>query len=166
MAALGQSPAAAGAPEIIHSERVNVGNLLGFLAWLGLLILAVGLLDRIARRGHWRPRTVPLAIQHLHRSGPQARDSSPRDADGYPVTAFPIIPRPRPRPTAVPNLLEAGDTFDNSSNRTTEMSQDVVEPSVPAVASISLLGPLTITGSREHGRRSFECLEAPRSQDR
>ena len=80
----------------------------GFLAWLGLMVLALELLDRTARLGTRRPQPPPVMLPHLRPAEPRTRTAL-AGAGGYARVAFPLIPRrttlarpasqSRPRPT-------------------------------------------------------------------
>jgi DNA-binding SARP family transcriptional activator len=124
-------------------------RLLDFVAWLGCLLLAIGLLHRIARRNHQRSAEPPAPIRHLY---PLQRERSRHEAvGGYPARAFPLIPRPRsplPRETAPavePGQAEPQPALENRP----ALPSDRPQPT----ARISLLGPLTITGGSKPGRR-------------
>jgi len=140
-------------PPLPATERFATASgadrLLDFVAWLGCLLLAIGLLYRIARRSHQRSAESPALIRHLY---PIERERSRRGAEGgYSVRAFPLIPRPRsslPRettPAVEPTQPELQQMTDGSPGLRSKRPQ-------PA-ARISVLGPLTITGGSEHGRR-------------
>jgi DNA-binding SARP family transcriptional activator len=123
-------------------------RLLGFVAWLGCLLLTIGLLHRIARRNHQRSAESPASIRHLH---PLQRERTRHEAvGGYPVRAFPLIPRPGSLPRETVPVVEPGQPEPRPAleNRSA-LASDAPRPT----ARISLLGPHTITGGSKHGRR-------------
>jgi DNA-binding SARP family transcriptional activator len=125
-------------------------RLLGFVAWFGCLLLAIGLLYRIARHSQQRGAESAAPIRHLY---PLQREIRSRRtaAGGYPDRAIPLIPRPRSPlphetpPTVEPSQTEPRQTLENNLTPRSDGRQ-------PA-ARISLLGPLTIVGSEKQGRR-------------
>jgi DNA-binding SARP family transcriptional activator len=127
----------------------GVDLLLGFIAWLGCLLIAVGLLYRVARPSHHRREMSPASIRHLH---PQQRERSRRAATGgYRVRAFPLIPQPRSpllRETPCP-VVEPTQPEHQTLDRVSSLPSDDQRRS----ARISLLGPLTITERSKRGRR-------------
>lgn len=121
-------------------------RLFTFLAWLGCLLLAIGLLQRIAARSQRRGDVPAVPIRHLH---PHHRDLFRPERGGYTEHAFPLIPSRRtPRPAEslehAPALADTAGTSEPSPERTDSY------PS--ATAQISVLGPLAIHGGRKHGR--------------
>jgi len=125
-------------------------RVLGFLAWLGCLLIAVGLLYRVARRNQQRGAESPAPIRHLH---PLQRDvrARRRTVGGYPTRAFPLIPRPRsPLMRETPPAI--GPTQPEPDHRF-ESDPGLPSDGPTPAAGISLLGPLTITGGQKHGRR-------------
>ena len=140
-------------PPLPATERFATASgadrVLGFVAWLGCLLLAIGLLYRIARRNHQRSAESPASIRHLY---PLQRERSRHEAvGGYSVRAFPLIPQSKsslPRetvPVVEPDQPEPHPALENRS----ALPSDGPRPT----ARISLLGPLTITGGSKHGRR-------------
>lgn len=121
-------------------------RLLVFIAWLGCLLLATGLLARIVLRNRRRePREAP-AIRHLHR---RRHASRPVAVAGYPARAFPLVLQARsslPRGEELPDReLESHTAAFNSA---TEATRDKSQRQ----ARIEVLGPLTILGTRKRGR--------------
>jgi DNA-binding SARP family transcriptional activator len=140
-------------PPLPATERFATASgadrLLGFVAWLGVLLLAIGLLYRIARRNHKRHATPTAPIRHLH---PLQRERRLRGAvGGYSDRAFPLIPRPRSPLSR--EVVAAVEPSQPEPHQTLESSLALPLDGPQAVARISLLGPLTIVGSRKDGRR-------------
>jgi DNA-binding SARP family transcriptional activator len=127
------------------SSTHRLDDALIFIAWLGGLLLAVGLLYRVATPKRHTSLLFTPPIRHLH-PNPPAR---PIVAAVYPDQAFPLILK---RPQAPP---------EHSLDPQLEPTHDgppapVVDASprgAQAGALISLLGPLTISGGRKHIRR-------------
>ncbi len=121
-------------------------RLLGFLAWLGCLLLGIGLLYRtvVGSRRNGTVRAVP--IRHLHRAHRRREIGG-----GYAARAFPLIPRPRtsPPPESSPEL----ESLKPGTANTLESESEISPAGPPPIARISVLGPLTIAGTRKHGRR-------------
>jgi DNA-binding SARP family transcriptional activator len=130
-------------PAGAHSSARRIDDVLIFIAWLGCLLLAAGLIYRIAtRKRQASPPSTP-AIRHLH---PKRRVRTIAAA-AYPNRAFPLVPRPRLSPpvdSAAPAACSDPEPSDSEDSGTTSPS--------PAT-KIAVLGPLTITGLRKHGRR-------------
>jgi DNA-binding SARP family transcriptional activator len=125
------------------SSARRIDDILIVIAWLGCLLLAAGLLYRIAtgKREPAPPSTSP--IRHLH---PKRRVRTAMAAV-YPNRAFPLVPRPRlssPVDSAAPPACSDPEPSDSEDSGTTSPS--------PAI-KIAVLGPLTIIGLRKHGRR-------------
>jgi len=124
-------------------------RLLGFLAWLGCLLLAIGLLYRTVVRSRRNGTVRAVPIRHLH---PAHREQGRREmGGGYAARAFPLIPRPRTSPPTE-SSRELESMKPGTANRL-EPESEISPPGPPAVARISVLGPLTIAGTRKHGRR-------------
>jgi DNA-binding SARP family transcriptional activator len=122
-------------------------RLLGFVAWLGCLVLAIGLLYRIARHNHQSGAESPASIRHLH---PLQRERSRRRAEhGYPDRAFPLIPR-SPLPHETVSDVEPSQP---EPHQAPESSPGLPWEDPEPAARISLLGPVTIVGGRKRGRR-------------
>jgi DNA-binding SARP family transcriptional activator len=118
-----------------------------FIAWLGCLLLAVGLFCRIATKKRYTPSALfTSSIRNLH---PKPRAKTVAVA-AFPNRAFPLILK-RPissleRPRTEPQLDRAYDA--------SAVSQADVSPQrAETCPTISLLGPLTISGGRKHLRR-------------
>lgn len=138
-------------PPLPPADRLGAAagadRLLIFLAWIGCLLLAIGLLYRLAARARGNSTVLSAPIRHLHRSEPTTRAPT---TSGYPDRPFPLIPRlpalpnervaeaPTPAPTGVPSPVE---------------SDQSKPPDGSQQATISLLGPLTISGGRRRARR-------------
>jgi DNA-binding SARP family transcriptional activator len=125
------------------SSARRIDDILIFIAWLGCLVLAAGLLYRIATRKRQASPPSTSPIRHLH---PKRRVKVVAAAV-YPNRAFPLVPRPRRSPpvdSAAPAACSNPKHSDSEGSGTTSSS--------PAT-KIAVLGPLTITGSRKHGRR-------------
>jgi DNA-binding SARP family transcriptional activator len=120
-------------------------RLLVFIAWLGGLLLAIGLLCRIAVRDRDdTPSQVP-AIRHLHRQRDRRRVVAAR---GYPDRALPLIPRS-------PSLLRQGQLPEHDLRDEVvalESETSAAKKTERHEARIEVLGPLTITGTRKRGR--------------
>ena len=134
----------------------------GFLAWLGIMILAFELLDRTARLTRRGPAIAPLSLPHLHPTE-QHRPRPFEHGGGYSRVAFPLIPKSA--------RTSAGDTARNAATREPNRPETkTIEPmtevhllptnSISSVAPnalhhpmISLLGPVRITGVNKSGRR-------------
>jgi DNA-binding SARP family transcriptional activator len=124
----------------------RLDDVLIFVAWLGGLLLAVGLLYRVAApKRHASPLFMP-PIRHLH-PNPGAK---PAAAGVYPDQAFPLIlKRPQAPPEHSLDEPQLEPAHDGRSAPGVEVSPMPAE----AGALISLLGPLTISGGRKHIRR-------------
>lgn len=122
-------------------------RLLGFIAWLGCLVIAIGLLYRIARPSHHRPPESPAPIRHLY--PPQEERNRRPTVSAYPVRAFPLILRPRPDH----ETLAADEPSQPEPDQALENSATPLSDGQKTAARISLLGPLTITGDGKTGRR-------------
>ena len=83
-----------------RSPQGSAEQAFGFLAWLGLMILALELLDRTARLGTRRQQSPPVMLPHLRPAEPRTPTAF-AGAGGYARVAFPLIPRgttsPAPR---------------------------------------------------------------------
>lgn len=126
------------------ASRIN--ELFLLLAWLGLLLLVLGLLYRTTTR---TPSAPPRAISRIRHLRPRPKAAPPAAAP-YSNRAFPLILR---RPSATPKHLPGhSEPAPAAANRPT-----VTATSAPREAqrgaTISLLGPLTISGGRKQLRR-------------
>lgn len=136
-------PSAAGLTSASGTDR-----LLGFLVWLGCLLLAIGLLARLAARSRARGIVRAAPIRHLRPLRREPRHPQ-RAGGGYSDRAFPLIPRPGSPlvDDASPSgVMQAGPA--KAADRPPMSSDGAV-----VAARISVLGPLTITGTRKRGRR-------------
>jgi DNA-binding SARP family transcriptional activator len=120
-------------------------RLLVFIAWLGCVLLAIGLFFRVALRNR-RPEREAAAIRHLHRRGDARR---PVAVAGYPARAFPLVLQPRSSLSRDEELPE----------REVESHRPGFDPAPEAgtgkpqrQARIEMLGALTISGTRKRGR--------------
>jgi DNA-binding SARP family transcriptional activator len=119
--------------------------LLTFLAWLGCLLLALGLLYRTRARSHRGGAVGAVPIRHLERLRREPRHRE--TARGYSDRAFPLILK-QPPPLPAESAPELKPTRSDLPN-----TPDISRPATPPAALISVLGPLTITGTRQkHGR--------------
>jgi DNA-binding SARP family transcriptional activator len=127
------------------SSARRVDGVLVLIAWLGCLLLAVGLLYRFAKRKRHPLPPFASSIRNLHPT-PRAR---PVAAIPYPDRAFPLIPRSQ----STPQREQCGE-HDPSD----EVAAPETEPALATKktdrqrARIEILGPLTITGTRKRGR--------------
>jgi DNA-binding SARP family transcriptional activator len=136
-------PALPVATAVSGARRVD--EMLIFIAWLGCLLLTVGLLYRIAARKRSASPTFLPPLRHLH----PPSQAKPMTAAGYSVRAFPLIlqrphaplEHPHGQPQLEPAQPAPAADVDPESQR------------VEAGTTISLLGPLTISGGRKHLRR-------------
>jgi DNA-binding SARP family transcriptional activator len=137
------SPPALPTTAAVSSVR-RVDEILIFIAWLGCLLLAVGLLYRVATRTRpASPRFTP--IRNLH----PARQATPVAASPYPDRAFPLtLKRPRASPERARD--ESGSKPEHASPTP---DGEAAPERAKAGATISLLGPLTISGGRKNIRR-------------
>jgi DNA-binding SARP family transcriptional activator len=115
-----------------------------FIAWLGGLLLALGLLYRITTRTIAATPPFAAPIRHLR---PEAATKRPVAA-AYPDRAFPLI-LTRPHAPLEHPPAEPPDPARASPAPDIDASPQRAE----AGAAISLLGPLTISGGRKHLRR-------------
>jgi DNA-binding SARP family transcriptional activator len=130
----------------------NLDRLLGCLAWLGGLLLTLGLLGRLVRRGSHVELERPVPLRTLRR-----RESTRAYAlGGYANRAFPLILRPRPNDDVrigLPATTKEGR--DEAEPRKTQReSRDGEESDATAPEiRVSVLGQLLIEGGRRHGRK-------------
>lgn len=127
------------------SSARRVDEILIFIAWLGCLLLALGLLSRLGlpTRHTMPPLAVP--IRHLH----PAQPTRPLTKSPYPDRAFPLILK-RPHP---PPEHRRGQPQLEPAQPAPAADVDAESQPVEAGTTISLLGPLTISGGRKHLRR-------------
>jgi DNA-binding SARP family transcriptional activator len=125
------------------ASRIN--ELLVFVAWLGCLLLTLGLLYRTATRTRSSPTLSIPRIRHLH---PNPKTTPPAAA-AYSNRAFPLILRRPPAPIEHPTI----DANPAAADGPTAAVADSPEKRAEATVSISLLGPLTISGGRKQIRR-------------
>jgi DNA-binding SARP family transcriptional activator len=118
-------------------------GLFGFTAWLGGLLLAVGLLFRVVARDR-RETTASLPIRNLRRRDARRRR---RSVGGYTDRAFPLI--------ATGGAASTADTRPTVAVVEPPPTDDQAPPSrnLPAAkAVISLLGPPAVVVARKRGR--------------
>jgi DNA-binding SARP family transcriptional activator len=138
------------------SSGNGLDDLLTALAWLGLLLIALGLLQRMLRLGHRPHAAPPRPVRHLRFAAASHPRRSVPATGGYADRAFPLIPKPCPAPTK--ELSAAAEPPDSQAAEQTARSTSVPAPRASNSATsdgptISILGPLTITNTRQHGRR-------------
>ena len=121
-------------------------RLLTFLAWLGCLLLAIGLLQRITALSRRRADVPAAPIRHLH---PHQQEIARRRRGGYSERAFPLIPKAR-----TPLQVDSRESEPVRADAATvsEPAPQVAASSSPPAARISVLGPLSIQGMRKRGR--------------
>jgi DNA-binding SARP family transcriptional activator len=132
-------PTAAASSSARHADAVLI-----FIAWFGGLLLALGLLYRIATRTIATPPSR-APIRHLH---PDTAAKRPIAA-AYSDRAFPLI---LTRPHAPLEDLPAEPPPD-PARASPAPDTDASRQRAETGAAISLLGPLTISGGRRHIRR-------------
>lgn len=131
-------------PQLAAIGDGGAGRVLGVVAWLGGVLLAVGLLFRVLLGERRQPATA-VAIRNLRRRDGGRRR---RPAGGYPDRAFPLIPQGA--------LASAADV--RPSVAAAEAPRPADEHPAPAAdaraakAVISLLGPPTVAVARKRGR--------------
>ena len=124
------------------SSARRIDLTLVFIAWLGCLLLAVGLLYRLTSSRRSPPQPRESTIRHLHPI-PRAK---PFAAAAYLDSAFPLILKRAPAPADRPAERS------RESARTSLDSGDEVSRRSETGPSISLLGPLTIRSGQKHLR--------------
>jgi DNA-binding SARP family transcriptional activator len=132
-------------PQLSTIAGGGAERLLGFVAWLGGLVLAAGLLFRVVGRER-RQTVASLPIRNLHRR--EAR--KPRgQLGGYADRAFQLIPKAGPADAAVgcPSVEIA-----ESPLTPVDEHAPPVADSRAAKAVISLLGPLAVAVAPRRGR--------------
>ena len=128
-----------------HLQAVGGGGaaIFGFIAWLGGLLLAAGLLFRVVARDR-RETTASLPIRNLRRRDARRRN---RPVGGYTDRAFPLI--------ATGRAAGAADTRSTVAVVEPTSVDDQASPSrssPAAKAVISLLGPPAVVVARKRGR--------------
>jgi DNA-binding SARP family transcriptional activator len=132
----------------------TTGDLLTAIAWLGALLLVIGLLQRTIQLGSRRTRALPREIRHLA-AAPATQRTRALRTGGYADRAFPLMLNPR----NFAALERAGATQESPSGTTCAVERTPARASIEAEAhardapAISLLGPLTISGTHAHRRR-------------
>ncbi|MBA3841943.1 MAG: hypothetical protein H0X39_04880 [Actinobacteria bacterium] len=133
------------------TRLVNSGGadrLLGFVAWLGLLLVAIGLLFRLVAYSRQSGAARAAPIRHLR---PFHREIPRELGGGYSERAFPLIPRQR-TPLSVESSRELESTHPGTATAT-ESGSEIADSNPPPAVRISVLGPLRITGTHKQGRR-------------
>lgn len=126
----------------------RIDALLIFIAWLGGLLLALGLLYRISSRGGVGPRSAKT-FRHVHAK----LAATPRAMAAYPDRAFPLILKPRESPLDSRDAEPATELAHPSTVRAASEADGSPPAEADPCPTISLLGPLTISGGRKHIRR-------------
>jgi DNA-binding SARP family transcriptional activator len=121
-------------------------RLLIFIAWLGCLLLAIGLFFRIALRKRRRQPREVAAIRHLHRKRGASR---PVAGSGYPDRAFPLVLQPR---SSLPGDEELPGRELENHTAAFDSAPEAGRDKPLRQARIEVLGPLTISGTRKRGR--------------
>jgi DNA-binding SARP family transcriptional activator len=129
------------AGSMVSARRAE--DILILTAWLGALLLALGLLYRIARPRRHRLLPAVSSIQHLH---PIPR-TTPVAPAVYSTHALPIVlKKSEARSDCRDEQAEMISSFPSGSRLMAVVRR------VENAASISLLGPVEITGGRKHPR--------------
>jgi DNA-binding SARP family transcriptional activator len=138
-------------PPLPSTERFATASgadrLLFFVAWLGFLLIAIGLLYRIVARTRRSGSVHALAMRHLH---PVRRAPRAESTRAYANRAFPLILKP-----GLLSLESASNVEPPQPNpANTPAHQEDSSRSVPLPAArVSVLGPLTVAGTRKkYGR--------------
>ena len=130
-------------PQLSMIGGSGVERLLGFVAWVGGLLLVTGLLFRLLGGDRRRTAASP-PIRNLRRRETRRRRGP---VGGYADRAFPLIPQPAPSPVVDAHRgVQAGEPAPVD-----EGAPPVVESSA-AKAVISLLGPPAVAVARKRGR--------------
>jgi DNA-binding SARP family transcriptional activator len=129
-------------PQLMGIGGSGADRMLGFVAWVGAVLLVTGLLFRfLGRDRRWTAASPPM--RNLRKPETRRRRGT---VGGYSDRAFPLIPRARPAPA----------TDAHHAMQPVEASLDEQAPparlSPPAKAVISLLGRPTVTVPRKRGR--------------
>lgn len=122
---------------------------LPFLAWLGCLLIVLGLLARVGERAVSGQSVHPLGLRRLRRRKPVVARAVM--TGGYTDRAFPLKLRSPEKASAAPSLRD-----ENTDATTAAAPLDTVDKHADGRAStarIALLGPLLIAGSRRQSRR-------------
>ena len=130
----------------------NLIRLLGCLAWLGTLLLTLGLFSRLVSRRSLRLLARPLPTRQVQR---RQRTTHPHAAGGYASRAFPLILQPRAigdACTEPPNTAEDSRELQLPFAPEHESSREVSAASIPTLC-ISVLGQPVIEGGRRYGRK-------------
>ena len=130
-------------PQLATIGGGGAERLLGFLAWLGCLLLAAGLLFRVLARD--RRTAASLPMRNLRRREARRRRGH---VGGYPDRAFPLIPKAGPAGAADAHL--AGGAAEPPPPVDERVSAAPTSPAAKAV--ISLLGPPSVAVARKRGR--------------
>lgn len=131
-------------PQLAAIGDSGAGRMLGVVAWLGGLLLAVGLLFRVVA-GERRQPAPAVPIRNLRRrDGSRSR----RPTTGYSDHAFPLIPK-----GALASAADARSAV-AVADAPTPMDEHPAPTAVPRTtrAVISLLGQPAVTVARKRGR--------------
>jgi DNA-binding SARP family transcriptional activator len=124
-------------------------RLLGLIAWLGCLLLALGLLHRLARPSQpgGTVRAAPIPNLSRRRRAPRSRQAV---NGGYSERAFPLIATAAAA-AAADRSPPLGPAEKSAVSRPEQVTLATDSPEAGR-AVISLLGPPSVNGTRERGR--------------
>lgn len=132
----------------------NLDRLLGCLAWLGSLLLTLGLLTRIIGR---RSRAAPERSAPIRSLRPRSQAVRPPRVGGYASRAFPLILRPQPDNDDARSDPPAPEPAGREPSPPARHDEPFPEDDEPiagtAQVCILVLGQLLIEGGRRHGRK-------------
>ena len=131
-------------PQLAAIGDGGAGRVLGFVAWLGGLSLAAGLLFRVVAGERRQPATAVPVRNLRRRDGGRRR----RPTGGYADRAFPLIPKGALGSAAVARPPVAAADAPTSAD---EHPASTTDPRATK-AVISLLGPPAVTVARKRGR--------------
>ena len=132
-------------PQLTGIGGSGADRLLGFVAWVGVVLLVIGLLLRLLGRDRWGTAASP-PMRNLRRRQMRRRRGT---VGGYSDRAFPLIPQPGPVRAA-----DASPSVEVAERPPTAEGEQV-PPAVdaPAVKGVvSLLGPPMVGVTRKRGR--------------
>jgi DNA-binding SARP family transcriptional activator len=120
-------------------------RLLGFVAWVGVVLLVIGLLLRVLGRDRWRTAASP-PMRNLRRRQTRRRRGT---VGGYSDHAFPLIPQAGSVRAADASLsVEVAERPPTAEGEQVPPAADA--PAVKGV--VSLLGPPMVGVTRKRGR--------------